>query len=104
MYAMAEQAWKDYLEIDSKSHWADEAKSHLSGLAEKRKGARLRQQLPRTPQEFLAKLDSGVDVYPEVLLERIVFTDWPGKPEEDTALNRLAQLLVDKHDDQWLVE
>jgi CHAT domain-containing protein len=104
MYAMADQMWKEYLKLDSSSKWADEARAHLDSLPSKTIGIRLRQELPRTPQAFLDQLNSGRDVYPEVLLERIVFTDWPGKPLEDIALNRLAQLLVSQHHDQWLVE
>jgi CHAT domain-containing protein len=104
MYAMAEESWKEYLQLDSSSKWAEEARAHLAGLGSKKIGLRLRQELPRTPQAFLEMLDSGKEVYPEVLLERIVFTDWVGKPQEDVALNRLAGVLVSKHHDRWLME
>jgi len=103
MFSMASLCWKEYLGLDSQSPWADEARVHLKNLESKRAGVQLRRNLPRTPQAFLAQLDSGAEAYPEVVLEDL-FTDWKGKPDEGRALDRLAQLLVSKHRDRWFLE
>ncbi|HEV2990312.1 MAG TPA: CHAT domain-containing protein [Candidatus Angelobacter sp.] len=101
---MAAQRWKEYLQLDSTSPWADEAREHL----------KLEQELPprpqgyRTPGFFLRHLEDpdtqrNIEEYLDVALRSWLLDAMKNKDAEaSSALYKLAEVLQEKHGDPWL--
>jgi tetratricopeptide (TPR) repeat protein len=91
-------AWKRYLELDSRSSWAEEAEQHLDGLKSSVAKAQAAPQLLTTP-------DARITDFPDnpwarrQLGERVLLTRWAdrtlaGQPIEATAALEQAEKLA----------
>jgi CHAT domain-containing protein/cytochrome c-type biogenesis protein CcmH/NrfG len=120
-YGQAVADWESYLRLDSKGGWASEARERLSAVKEKLNprsknedsidgdAAAFTEQLdgrggiPRSEVHGLAEayLDTATTVWlPRVVAERLS-NKTPSEPVLE-ALNRLASILKDAHNDEWL--
>lgn len=119
-YHDAEQDWLAYLGLDSDSKWANEARSRFAQLQEKIRKQRGQAQEPlldpiafvrafSTDPHFVDSVDTRAEAYLALAIE-----EWLPKllnqdaVEHDAssqqALNILAQLLVSRHNDPWLLD
>jgi CHAT domain-containing protein len=121
LYQQAEEDWKYYLELDTGSEWAEEARSRLAALREKIKQQRNRSSRPLlSPSEFSTKykatpaqemgvLDSDIERYRDQALRTWLVQAFP-KTSSDPGksrsaregLNALAQVFRQQHKDTWL--
>jgi CHAT domain-containing protein/tetratricopeptide (TPR) repeat protein len=123
LYQQAEEDWKRYLELDSGSAWAEEARSRQAALREKIEQQRNHSSSPLlTPGEFWAKyqtaipedlaaLDRDIESYRDAALQAWLIQAFPrtiGDPAESSAarkgLQALARILLKQHEDSWLTD
>lgn len=101
---LAVPTWEKYLEVDSSSGWANEAREHLQGAKAKIHGAGQSELM--TPGRFLQEpSNTQLEEY-----QNAAITSWlpDGMGKEDSeslkAAHAVAELLVQKHSDPWLAD
>jgi tetratricopeptide (TPR) repeat protein len=117
----AKKDWEHYLEIDSRSEWANEARANLQRLNNESAEIRKRRSLPLlSPLEFSAAFGASRESDLTDLNDRVeqyldmAVRSWlpqlyrhgdssPHKPVETRrALDDLAAMMRGRHDDDWL--
>jgi CHAT domain-containing protein/Flp pilus assembly protein TadD len=121
LYQQAEEDWRAYLQLDSSSSWANEARTRLADLQEKIRLQKERSEAPLLdPNAFLEALGpdnaaglAAVSGRIEYYLDRSI-EDWlpealsrdrggdPRSLSALAALQKLADLLASRHNDPWL--
>jgi hypothetical protein len=99
LYSQAFEDWKDAIRLEPNGGWAEEARSHLAAIEEKRR-SEINLYTPR------AYLDRRADLGPEFEL-RPATESWmgligEGEPEALEAVTALARDLQTSHRDPWL--
>lgn len=118
LYPQAIEDWKRYLSIDGQGDWAQEAKNHLQNLQKKVSEHERNSAQPfAEPGEFVRQVESRDPAVIDKLEQRIegyqdhAIQDWLPRMVTDenkepdsmiAALQNLATLLRDHHDDRWL--
>lgn len=108
LFDQAVQEWQNYLQLDSSSGWADEARKHLSVLQQKMKSRKERLEGTQgDPAKFLALVSSGAPFDPEAYLGNYAVTEWLPRSGADktaeTAIATLSRMLA-QHGDYWLAD
>ncbi|HKV93951.1 MAG TPA: CHAT domain-containing protein [Candidatus Angelobacter sp.] len=101
---MAASTWEKYLEVDSSSGWANEAKEHLQGAKAKTHGAGQSELM--TPDRFLQEPSNNqLEEYQDAAITAWL-PDGVGKQDSESlrAAHAVAELLVKKHSDPWLAD
>ena len=99
--------WEAYLQFDSTSGWAAEARQHLAALKPKvkaREGARIVDD----PAAFLTSIAAGGAVDAESYLREVAIVKWLPQIETNAgareAVQKLAAILSQKHRDAWMTD
>lgn len=116
LYRQALEDWEHYLQLDSMGEWANEANQHVNSLRQKlNEQTRSATEPLLDPVAFVKEVDQGEDS--ESLVKRrsedyldIAVREWlPAAASDDAkasattkALERLAVILRDAHQDPWL--
>jgi CHAT domain-containing protein/tetratricopeptide (TPR) repeat protein len=107
LYPEAVEEWKKYLQVDSTSGWAAEARQHL---AEMEKKLKTRQDglhsITKDPAKFLALAAAGKPIDAEAYLRDWAVTEWLPRSDDPArqAVAKLAEMLRRDHGDSWLAE
>ena len=119
LYNQAAEDWLQYLALDPASSWSDEARKRLKNVEEKIELQRKMSNRPLlglgelaallhdNPQAATQELDSRIERYFELALNKWVPEAFPDVPTSDAevprqVLARLADILSSKHADHWL--
>jgi CHAT domain-containing protein/predicted negative regulator of RcsB-dependent stress response len=99
---LAKRTWDEYLQIDSSSDWAKEAKSHRDKLAS---GKQQSWSIKNDPATFLS--DAAAQENAEEYMDAALISWLPEAIKEPgsnfpTAVQRIADLMARKHSDLWL--
>lgn len=101
---LAVSTWEKYLEVDSSSDWAKDAREHLQNAKAKIQGAGQSELM--TPGRFLQELSNNqLEEYQNAAIT-LWLPNGMGKEDNESlrAAHALAELLVQKHSDPWLAD
>jgi CHAT domain-containing protein/cytochrome c-type biogenesis protein CcmH/NrfG len=122
LYAEAVNDWEHYLRVDPNGGWADDARNNLQRVKQKIAEREKRTAAPLlSPEAFSAAiganhedaaalLDQRTELYLETALQSWLPQVYGGSSSQATrgearrALEYLAAILKDRHDDTWLVD
>lgn len=121
LYRQAEKDWKRFLELDSTSQWADEARTKLGRLRELMGNSshnsplsldspdRVAQLLAGRDEKSIDTIDARIELYLAQAIDSWLPNAFPvSRADADlvgksrAGLNALAGLLAKKHGDKWL--
>ena len=119
LYSQAVDDWEHYLRLDPRGQWSDEARQRLAAVQEKlQQHDRSTMEPLLTPKEIAAEfkgvaLKNEIDDRIEEYLH-VAVTDWLPQAfvvnssstsnDATTALQALSSILIEKHDDPWLLD
>jgi CHAT domain-containing protein/tetratricopeptide (TPR) repeat protein len=122
LYTQAVNDWEHYLRVDPNGGWADDARNNLQRVRQKISEKEKRTAIPLlSPRAFSAAIDANhedgvglLDQRTEQYLEAAIQSWLPQvygesssqatRGETRRALEYLAKILKDRHDDTWLVD
>lgn len=122
LYTQAKEDWEHYLQIDLRGEWADDARKHLAAIQERLNKREMDKAEPLlSPGEiakgyinnpvFLNKVNDRLEEYLRLAIAEWLPNAYVQRRETTiekaafrAALNRLAEIAKDKHDDPWLTD
>ena len=116
LYRQALDDWELYLKLDSRSEWADEARSRAEAVREKLKEHESGAAPLLSPEQVAsaiagasADVDRRVEQYLDAAVRSWLPQAYPeggkqGDPQAQRALFFLADLTAQKHNDRWLTD